>query len=110
MIIIAAYDYTTVHSIFASTLVSHVSFIGLDEDGDPIPINLPMTAVLGQYDPVDPIPEDDGSDSQYHRQQQDVDRPMDLYLHGNCAMMLRRAVARNGTMKVCVTATKGTCF
>lgn len=109
MIRIAAYDYTTVHSIFASTLVSHVSFIGLDEDGDPTPINLPMTAVLGEYDPEDPIPEDDGSDSQYYHQQKDVDRPMDLYLHGNCAMMLRRAVARNGTMKVCVTATKGTC-
>lgn len=103
----AAYDYSTVHSIFASTFVSHVSFIGVDEDGDPTPINLPMTAVLGSYDPEDPLPEDDGSDSQYYRQQQDPDRPVDLYLHGNCAMMLRRAISRNGVMKVCVTATKG---
>lgn len=102
----AAYDYLTVHSIFASTFVSHVSFIGLDEDGDPTPINLPMTAVLGHYDAEDPLPEDDGSKRQYYSQQEDVDRPMDLYLHGNCAMMLRRAVVRNGSMKVCVTSTK----
>ena len=104
----AAYDYSTVHSIFASTLVSHVSFIGVDEDGDPTPICLPMTAVLGAYDHEDPLPEDDGSESQYYQQQQDPDRPMDLYLHGNCAMMLRRAVVRNGGFKVCVTSTKGT--
>lgn len=87
--------------------MSHVAFIGLDEDGDPTPINLPMTAVLGCYDPEDHLPEDDGSDSQYYRQQQDVDRPMDLYLHGNCAMMLRRAVSKNGSMKVCITSTRG---
>lgn len=89
--------------------MSHVSFIGLDEDDDPTPINLPMTAVLGRYDPDDPVPEDDGTASEYHRQQQDVDRPMDLYLHGNSAMMLRRAIVRDGVVKVCITSTKGTC-
>lgn len=31
---------------------------------------------------------------------------MDLYLHGNVAMMLRRAVVKNGSFKVCVTSTK----
>ncbi|GAB7353863.1 hypothetical protein MBLNU459_g4222t1 [Dothideomycetes sp. NU459] len=102
----AAYDYTSVHSVFASTFVTHVSFVGTDEDGDPTPINLPMTAVLGSYDPEDPLPEDDGSDSQYYQQQQNVDRPMDVYLHGNCAMMLRRAVVKRGAMKVCLAATK----
>ncbi|KAL1303079.1 hypothetical protein AAFC00_006523 [Neodothiora populina] len=102
----AAYDYSTVHSIFASTLVSHVSFIGLDEDGDPTPINLPLTAVLGAYDPQDPVPDDDGSAGQYYRQQQDLDKPMDLYLHGNTAMMLRKGVFKNGAVKVCVTSTR----
>lgn len=87
--------------------MSHVSFIGLDEDGDFTPINLPMTAVLGAYDPEDTLPESDGSDRQYYRQQQDLDKSMDLYLHGNCAMMLRRAVVKNGAMKVCVTSTRG---
>lgn len=104
--LLAAYDYATVHSIFASTLVSHVSFIGTDEDGDLTPINLPLTAVLGRYDPEEPLPEDDGSESQYYHQQEDLDRPMDLYLHGNVAMMLRRAVVKNGSFKVCVTSTR----
>lgn len=31
---------------------------------------------------------------------------MDVYLHGNCAMMLRKAVVKNGAMKVCLAATK----
>ncbi|KAG9748131.1 hypothetical protein KCU59_g4133, partial [Aureobasidium melanogenum] len=103
----AAYDYQTVHSIFASTLVSHVShvsFISTDEDGDPTPINLPLTAVLGRYDPSHPLPETyNPQASSYH---QDLNRPLDLYLHGNVAMMLRRAVLKNGTMKVCITSTK----
>lgn len=65
-----------------------------------------MTAVLGSYDPSDPLPEDDGPPDQYYRQQQDVDKRMDVYLHGNSAMMLRRAVVKNGVMKVCLAATK----
>ncbi|THW78056.1 hypothetical protein D6D19_01809 [Aureobasidium pullulans] len=100
----AAYDYQTVHSIFASTLVSHVSFIGIDEEGDPTPINLPLTAVLGRYDPSHPLPENDNpSESSYH---EDLNCPLDLYLHGNVAMMLRRAVVKNGTFKVCVASTR----
>jgi hypothetical protein len=73
-------------------------------------MNLPMTAVLGLYDPEDTLPEDDGTVSDYHRQQLDVDKPMDVYLHGNSAMMLRRAVKSNGQMKVCLTTTKGECL
>lgn len=70
-------------------------------------MTLPMTAVLGSYNPQDPLPEDDGSDSEYYRQQLDYDKPMDVYLHGNSAMMLRRAVRKNGSIKVCLCATKG---
>ncbi|KAI9730868.1 MAG: hypothetical protein M1834_005586 [Cirrosporium novae-zelandiae] len=102
----ASYDYTAVHSVFASTFVSHVAFITSDEDGTPTPMNLPMTAVLGYYDPEDPIPDDDGTEAQYCRQQEDFNRPMDVYLHGNAAMMLRRAVTHNGAVKVCLTSTK----
>lgn len=66
-----------------------------------------MTAVLGVYDPSNPLPEDDGTDAQYFEQQEDFDRPMDVYLHGNTAMMLRRGVVKNGSVKVCLTSTKG---
>lgn len=73
-------------------------------------MNLPMTAVLGRYNPEDPLPEDDGTVNDYYRQQLDVDKPMDVYLHGNSAMMLRRAVKPNGKVKVCLTSTKGECI
>ncbi|KAI5248393.1 hypothetical protein E4T42_05666 [Aureobasidium subglaciale] len=104
----AAYDYQTVHSIFASTLVSHVSFIGTDADGDPTPINLPLTAVLARYDPSYPLPTSNtpplSSSLSYHA---NLNRPLDLYLHGNVAMLLRRAVLKNdGTAKVCIASTK----
>ncbi|GAD92872.1 hypothetical protein BC1G_06677 [Paecilomyces variotii No. 5] len=83
------YDYRTVHSILASTFVSHVSFITKDEDGEPMPMNLPLTAVLGRYDPNDPLPEDDGDEEQYMRQQESMaDGPADVYLHGNAASLL----------------------
>lgn len=70
-------------------------------------MNLPMTAVLGSYNPQDPLPDNDGSEAEYYRQQLDITKPMDVYLHGNSAMMLKRAVKRNGAMKVCLCATKG---
>lgn len=70
-------------------------------------MNLPMTAVLGKYNPQDSLPEDDGSEEEYYRQQVDLSKPMDIYLHGNSAMMLKRAVKRTGAMKVCLAATKG---
>ncbi|KAI5198621.1 hypothetical protein E4T39_06666 [Aureobasidium subglaciale] len=103
----AAYDYQTVHSIFAATLVSHVSFIGTDADGDPTPMNLPLTAVLGRYDPSHPLPTSNTPPSatslSHHA---NLNRPLDLYLHGNVAMLLRRAVLKNGSAKVCIASTK----
>jgi nitroimidazol reductase NimA-like FMN-containing flavoprotein (pyridoxamine 5'-phosphate oxidase superfamily) len=101
----AAYDYQTIHSIFASTLVSHVSFISTDEDGDPTPINLPLTAVLGRYDLSHPLPSNPTPEQSYHHA--DLNRPLDLYLHGNVAMMLRRAISKQGrSIKVCICSTK----
>ncbi|KEQ69224.1 hypothetical protein M436DRAFT_17739, partial [Aureobasidium namibiae CBS 147.97] len=102
----AAYDYQTIHSIFASTLVSHVSFISTDSDSDPTPINLPLTAVLGRYDPSHPLPSHPSSRESAHRA--DLDRPLDLYLHGNVAMMLRRAITKSSGagIKVCICSTK----
>ena len=102
------YDYASIHSVFASTFVTHVCFITTDEDGEPTPMNLPMTAVLGTYNPQDPLSDDDGTEDEYYRQQLDLSKPMDVYLHGNSALMLKHAVKRNGTMKVCLAATKGT--
>jgi nitroimidazol reductase NimA-like FMN-containing flavoprotein (pyridoxamine 5'-phosphate oxidase superfamily) len=102
--ITAAYDYQTIHSIFASTLVSHVSFISTDSDGDPTPINLPLTAVLGRYDPAHPLPDHPTPQESYFHS--DLNRPLDLYLHGNVAMMLRRAIHKNGQIKVCICSTK----
>ncbi|KAL1881581.1 hypothetical protein Plec18167_003178 [Paecilomyces lecythidis] len=101
------YDYRTVHSILASTFVSHVSFITRDEDGELIPMNLPLTAVLGRYDPNDPLPEDDGDEEQYTRQQESMaDGPADLYLHGNAASLLCKGIKENGSVRVCITSTK----
>jgi nitroimidazol reductase NimA-like FMN-containing flavoprotein (pyridoxamine 5'-phosphate oxidase superfamily) len=100
----AAYDYQTIHPIIASTLVSHVSFISTDEDGDPTPINLPLTAVLGRYDPSHPLPSNSTPEQSYHHS--NLNRPLDLYLHGNVAMMLRRAISKQGNIKVCICSTK----
>ncbi|KAJ9314370.1 hypothetical protein C8Q69DRAFT_505873 [Paecilomyces variotii] len=101
------YDYRTVHSILASTFVSHVSFIIKDEEGEPIPMNLPLTAVLGRYDPNNPLPEDDGDEEQYmHQQESMTDGPADLYLHGNAASLLCKAIKENGSVRVCISSTK----
>lgn len=103
------YDYRTVHSILASTFVSHVSFIIKDEEGEPMPMNLPLTAVLGRYDPNNPLPEDDGDEEQYmHQQESMTDGPADLYLHGNAASLLCKAIKENGSVRVCISSTKGT--
>ncbi|EED13601.1 hypothetical protein TSTA_098580 [Talaromyces stipitatus ATCC 10500] len=44
------YDYSTVHSITDSALVSRVAFNITDEEGEDTPVDLPMTCVLGRYD------------------------------------------------------------
>ncbi|KAL2215178.1 hypothetical protein M432DRAFT_142294 [Thermoascus aurantiacus ATCC 26904] len=102
------YDYRTVHSIVASTFVSHVAFTITDEDGEPTPINMPLTAVMGRYDPDDPLPEDDGDEEEYVRQQEAtvLDGPADLYLHTNAASLLYKSIREKGSVRVCVTSTK----
>jgi hypothetical protein len=79
-----------------------------DEDGEPSPFSLPMTAVAGRYDPRNPISEDDGSEEQYIREQESFgEGPFDVYLHGNSAMMLSRMTKSKGSTKVVISSTKG---
>lgn len=88
-----------------------MSFVVTDEDGEPAPFSLPMTAVAGFYDPMNLLPEDDGDEEEYVRDQEscigDDDRPFHVYLHGNSAMLLAK-MANTGSMKVVVSSTKGT--
>jgi hypothetical protein len=80
----------------------------IDEDGEPTPFSLPMTAVAGQYDPSNPLPENDGDDETYDREQESCgDRPFEVYLHGNSAMLLRRMTKSKGSIKVVISSTKG---
>ncbi|PQE29256.1 flavin-nucleotide-binding protein [Rutstroemia sp. NJR-2017a BBW] len=103
----AHYDYSTIYKILSSTFVSTVSFVVTDEDGEPSPFSLPMTAVAGRYDPHNPICEDDGSEEQYIREQESFgEGPFDVYLHGNSAMMLSRMTKSKGSMKVVLSSTK----
>ncbi|KAF7909186.1 uncharacterized protein EAE98_012265 [Botrytis deweyae] len=103
----AHYDYRTVHSILSQTFVSTISFIVPDEDGEPSPFSLPMTAVAGNYDPHKPICEDDGTEEQYVQEQESFgEGPFDVYLHGNSAMMLNRMTKQGGNMKVVISSTK----
>lgn len=85
-----------------------MSFVITDEDGEPSPFSLPMTAVAGQYDSSTPLSEDDGDDEAYEREQESCGkRPFDVYLHGNSAMLLRKMAKSNGSVKVVVSSTKG---
>ncbi|TGO89932.1 hypothetical protein BPOR_0086g00020 [Botrytis porri] len=103
----AHYDYYTVHSILSQTFVSTISFIVPDEDGEPSPFSLPMTAVAGNYDPQNPICEDDGTEEQYVKEQESFgNAPFDIYLHGNSAMMLNRMTIEGGNVKVVISSTK----
>lgn len=104
----ANYDFETVFSILDSTFFSDVSFVITDEDGEPSPFSLPMTAVAGQYDPSTNLPDDDGDEESYMREQESCGRrPFDVYLHGNTAMLLRKMTKSNGSVKVVVSSTKG---
>lgn len=104
---VANYDFKTIHSILASTFFSDVSFVVTGEDGEPSPFCLPMTAVAGQYDPSRPLPEDDGDEAEYTERQEDCDdRPFDVYLHGNTAMLLSKIVKGKASVKVAISSTK----
>jgi hypothetical protein len=79
-----------------------------DENGEPSPFSLPMTAVAGQYDHSNPLPENDGTDENYAREQESCSgMPFDVYLHGNTAMLLRKMTRSRGSIKVVVSSTKG---
>lgn len=107
--LVAKYDHKTVHDILETTFFSDVSFITTDENGEPSPFTLPMTAASGQYDPSNPLPEDDGDEEQYQKQQETFnEEPFDVYLHGNAAMLLGKATKANGSVKVVISSTKGT--
>lgn len=69
---------------------------------------MPLTAVMGRYDPDDPLPEDDGDEEEYVRQQEAtvLDGPADLYLHTNAASLLYKSIREKGSVRVCVTSTK----
>ncbi|KAH8597979.1 hypothetical protein B0O99DRAFT_617334 [Bisporella sp. PMI_857] len=103
----ARYDYKIVYSILESTFFSDVSFVTIDEDGEPSPFMVPMTACAGQYDPSNPLPEDDGDEEQYRREQELFnEKPFDVYLHGNSAMLLNKMTKANGSIKVVISSTK----
>ncbi|KAF3397450.1 hypothetical protein DPV78_008306 [Talaromyces pinophilus] len=90
------YDYSTIHSITDSTLVSHVAFNIKDEDGEDTPINLPLTCVLGRYNP------DIGYSNLTDRQVDEDNKnsitngAAEAYLHGNAATMLYKAIKASG--------------
>ncbi|KAH8690695.1 hypothetical protein BGW36DRAFT_411500 [Talaromyces proteolyticus] len=104
------YDYATVHSITNLTLVSHVAFNVKDEEGDgeDTPINLPLTCVLGSYNPE--IDYENISDAQLHSEHQKSMRTgsVEAYLHGNAGSMLYKAIkaSEHRSVKVCITSTK----
>jgi len=67
-----------------------------------------MTAVAGRYDSSRPLPEDDGDEEQYRREQESFgDGPFEIYLHGNVAMLLYKKTKAEGLVKVVITSTKG---
>jgi len=110
MEISARYDYETVHSITNSTLLSHVAFIVKDSDGEYTPVNLPLTCVLGRYDPNTEY--ERFSDEQLDAEHKETLRngPVEAYVHGNAASKLCRAIkeSESGSVKVCITSTVGT--
>jgi hypothetical protein len=84
-----------------------VSFIVTDEDGEKAPMNIPLTVVMGKYDPSDPLPEDDGDKAEYVRQQESIGKgAADLYQHGNAASLLYNATKAQGSLRLCVSSTK----
>ena len=70
-----------------------------------------MTAATGQYDPSNLLPDDDGNEEQYAEQQEIFnEKPFDVYLHGNAAMLLGKMTRANESIKVVISSTKGIHF
>lgn len=61
-----------IYDILASTFVSNLSFIVPNEDGEPSPFSLPMTAVAGRYDASSPLPNDHDDEEQCVRDQESL--------------------------------------
>lgn len=96
----AHYDYQTIRGILDSTFVSTVSFVVWDGDANEYtPFSLPMTAVAEKYVPTVAHLPDDGHNEHC--------KEFDVYLHGNGAMLLNKLVTERGSVKVCITSTKG---
>lgn len=73
---------------------------------------MPLTAVLGRYGDGSDIPaETEVSDAEIEllRQERMKEGPMDLYLHGNAAALLYKAIRESdsGQVRVCISSTKG---
>lgn len=82
----AHYDTATVHSIFNSTLVAHVSFV--PDPSNPLPVVLPMIARIGQFP----------GDTEAH-----------AYVHGYVTARLFKSGGGDdgtGELPVCLCATK----
>jgi hypothetical protein len=72
---------------------------------------LPLTAVLGNYGDGDNVgPEMSDEDLERHQKDAMKQGPANVYLHGNAAAMLCKAIKNSGTgtVKVCICSTKGT--
>lgn len=79
-----------------------------EEDGEPAPFSLPMTAVAGQYDPSKQLPEEDGDEVEYEKEYETFNgQPFDVYFHGNAAMLLGKMANTKGSVKVMISSTKG---
>lgn len=71
---------------------------------------LPLTAVLGSYGDGDSAnPEMSDEDLERHQKSALRQGPANVYLHGNAAAMLCKAIknSESGEVKVCVCSTKG---
>lgn len=99
MVVTGYYDYSTVHLITDSTLVSHVAFNIKDEDGEDTPVNLHLTCVLGRYNPN--IECSSLTDKQVldNNMNSIINGPAEAYLYGNAASMLYKAIKASGDNK-----------
>ncbi|KAI9765411.1 MAG: hypothetical protein M1840_007369 [Geoglossum simile] len=90
----ATYDLRTIHTIFNTTPVVHVSFT--PDPDEPFPAILPMIGQMGSFE----------------YPSADIDEPLECYLHGYVSSRIinlaREATKREGSrgIPVCIAATK----
>ncbi|KAI4209358.1 MAG: hypothetical protein LQ351_007690 [Letrouitia transgressa] len=92
----AAYDFATVHSIFNSASILHVSFAPSNPQDDPFPTTIPMLGTMASFS----NPTSDHTSI-----------PLDIYLHGHAASRLMKLPkdqtqtnSENLGLPVCVSA------